>query len=196
MIGLSTLLSTIGHRLSTIRAFRRDRKGIAAVEFAMLAPVLITAFIGTFEISEAITVSRKVTQTASTVADLVTQSSQINTAEMADIFKATETVMSPYGTSSLKVVVAAVGTDPGDKKVKVMWSKAQNTSAWAAGSAPPVAMPAGIDVTDNWLIISQVSYTYSAIFPALAKEFFGSENFDMEETFYLRPRNSATVEFY
>ncbi len=53
------------------RRFGRKIDGIAAVEFALIVPIMLCMFIGTVELSQAITVDRRVTQVASTTADLV-----------------------------------------------------------------------------------------------------------------------------
>ena len=181
--------------LDSGRRFRRDLAGIAAVEFALLAPILITTFIGTVELSEAITINRKIGQTASTLADLVTQETQMTDEEIANVFSATETVMSPYDASGLKIVVSAVGEDEDTGAAEVKWSKAQNDTPWAKGAKPPVAIPDGIDLTDQWLIVAKIEFSYEAIFPSIAKELFGSPNFEMEKISFLRPRNSAVIEF-
>ncbi|MCW2306510.1 TadE/TadG family type IV pilus assembly protein [Rhodobium gokarnense] len=181
--------------VESARRFHRDLAGIAAVEFALLAPILITTFIGTVELSEAITINRKITQTASTLADLVTQETQMTDDEIDNVFSATEMVMSPYDASGLKIIVSAVGEDEDTGNAEVKWSKAQNDTAWSKGAAPPIAIPDSLDLSDQWLIIAKVEFSYEAIFPTLADELFGSPNFEMEETTLLRPRNSATIEY-
>lgn len=175
-------------------AFRVDRRGIAAVEFAMLAPVLVIAFIGTFELAEAITVNRKVAHATSTVGDLITQSETLSSTDVENIFDATEAVMSPYPTSSLKIVIATVEADENGNP-KVIDSKARNTSSWPTGAAPPVTIPDGIDYTSQQVVIAKSEYAYTAIFGSLAKEIIGQDSFTLSDTFFLRPRNSDEITF-
>ncbi len=188
-------LTAVRRQKTLAAALYRDRRGIAAVEFAMLAPILITAFIGTFEISEAVTINPNTTESASTVADLVTQTTVIDDTEINDIFDATASVMSPYDDSGLEIVVAAVGANPDTKAAEVVWSKANGGSAWATGAPPPVTVPSSLDLTVQQIVIAQATFSYEAVFPELAKELFGSTSFTMQETFYLRPRNSESIEF-
>jgi len=195
MFRLGNRLRQLRDRLSRQGKFFGDARGIAAVEFALLAPILISAFVGTFEISEAIIVNRKISSTASVLADLVSQEVDMSASRIADIFDATETVMSPYSADGLKIIVAAVGLDPDDGKKKVMWSRANTGGGWTEGSAPPVTIPADIDLTNQWIIVAQADFTYQAVFPVLAKEMFGSPSFEMESLVFLHPRNSATVPF-
>ena len=65
-------------RLHMMRGFRKDRSdGVAAVEFALLLPVMITLFFGVVETSLALVCRADVSQMAATAADLI---SQVNTA--------------------------------------------------------------------------------------------------------------------
>jgi len=79
-----------------IKGFGRDRAGVSALEFAFVLPLMLTIYIGSFEISQGLSAKTKVSQTARTVTDLVARSTSITTAQKADIFDATKTVMSPF----------------------------------------------------------------------------------------------------
>src|SRR5262249_34725949 len=64
----------LNRRLSRkLRRFARDKRGISAVEFAMLLPLMVTLYLGGVEVSQAVAIDRKVTLIARTVADLVAQ---------------------------------------------------------------------------------------------------------------------------
>ncbi len=76
--------------------FLRDKRGVSAVEFAMLLPLMITLYIGGVEVSSAIAIDRKVTLVARTLGDLVAQSTSVNAADMTNILNAATTVVQPY----------------------------------------------------------------------------------------------------
>ena len=61
------------HRCASLRHFRRDRRGVSAVEFALLAPLMLGLYIGCVEISEGVAADRKVTLTAGALANLASQ---------------------------------------------------------------------------------------------------------------------------
>ena len=68
--------------------FAQDRRGVSAVEFAMLLPLMLTLYLGTVEISQGVGIDRKVTLTTRTVADLASQVSSINNADMTNMLNA------------------------------------------------------------------------------------------------------------
>src|SRR5689334_24418866 len=87
--------------------FGKDRRGVSAVEFAMLLPLMITLYLGSVEISQGVAIDRKVTLTTRTVADLASQVSSINNADMTNMLNATSAVIAPFDASRLRVVVSA-----------------------------------------------------------------------------------------
>ena len=56
-----------------IRRFGRDRRGVSAVEFAFIAPVMIGLYLGCVEISDGVGADRKVSLTAAALANLTAQ---------------------------------------------------------------------------------------------------------------------------
>ena len=52
------------------RRFAADRRGIAAIEFAVLLPLMLVMYFGSIQITDAISADRQVTLVASTVAEL------------------------------------------------------------------------------------------------------------------------------
>ena len=57
--------------------FCSDRRGVAAIEFAFIVPVLLIMYFVTMEASQAIETSKKVSRIGSMVADLITQQQTI-----------------------------------------------------------------------------------------------------------------------
>ena len=82
-------MKTIRRYLRLPHAARRlcagDQRGVSAVEFAMLLPLMLTLYLGAVEISQGVGIDRKVTLTSRTVADLASQVSSISNADMTNI---------------------------------------------------------------------------------------------------------------
>ncbi len=166
-----------------LRPFFKDRKGLAAVEFALVAPVMIIMFYGSVELSSAIDCNARVSRVSSTVADLVAQETAISTADAGNIFSAANAILFPYASSNAQIVVSSLVSDASGK-VTVDWSEAQNASK---RTSPPASIPAGILPASSSVIYAEITYSFT---PAVSY-FVGSVS--LTNTFYAKPRRSAKV---
>jgi len=179
-------------RSVSIFALLRDRRAVAAVEFALLLPLMLTLFIGGNEISQALAVYRKVGHTSSTMGDLVAQSASLSSTDMTDILAASSSVMTPYSATTVKMVISAVKYTTANG-YKVCWSAAQNDTAWTAGSAPPITVPSGLVANGEEVVVTRVQYSYSSAFSTFMRDIWGSGAITLSDLSYFRPRASATV---
>ncbi|MBY0422864.1 MAG: pilus assembly protein, partial [Parvularculaceae bacterium] len=76
-----------------LRRFAEARSGVAALEFALIAPVMIFLFFAIVEGSDALTESRRASLAANTLADLVAQESQITAADATQLFNGVSQIM-------------------------------------------------------------------------------------------------------
>jgi Flp pilus assembly protein TadG len=172
----------LSHRLAR---FAQDQRGVSAVEFAMLLPLMITLYLGSVEISQGVGIDRKVTLTTRTVADLASQVSSINNTDMTNMLNASTSVIAPYDASKLKVTVSLVTID-GNGNATVTWSDTFQGTKRAVGSA--VSLPAALKVANTSLVWSEVSYQYK---PTIGYVVTGTLN--LSDQIYMRPRLSDTI---
>jgi Flp pilus assembly protein TadG len=166
-----------------LRTFKRDHRGVSAVEFALLSPLMIALYIGGVEISDGIGIDRKVTLTAGAIANLSAQVSTISASDMTDILKASSAIMAPYSTSPLKITVSCIAID-GSKNAKVKWSETQNGTKRGVGSS--ITLPSALSVANTQLLFSEVSYAYQ---PIIGRTITGT--LTLSDTMYMSPRISA-----
>lgn len=171
--------------LRRIRSLARDERGVSAVEFAMLLPLMVTLYLGTVEVSQGVSIDRKVSLTTRTVADLASQVSSINNSDMTNMLNASSAVISPYDAAQLKVTVSAVAIDA-NGVAKVSWSDTLNGTKRAVGST--VTLPAALNVANTTLIWSEVSYNYK---PTIGYVITGTLN--LTDQIFMRPRLSDSV---
>jgi Flp pilus assembly protein TadG len=174
------------HRLSRLIArFADDRSGLSAVEFAMLLPLMVTLYLGSVEISQAISINRKVTLTARSLADLASQPTNINNTEMTNILNAAAAVVAPYPTGTLKSTVSQLNIDASGQAT-VAWSDTLNGTAHAVGEV--ITLPSALAVPSTSLIFSEVQYAYK---PTIGYVVTGT--LTLKDKMYMRPRQSNTV---
>ena len=171
------------HRLVRIG---RDERGVSAIEFAMVLPVMLTIYLGAVEISQGVAADRKVTLVARTVADLASQAkTALGTQDMQNILNASAQVIVPYDASKLKVTLSEVYID-GNSNASIKWSCTLNGTKESGAVTPPAALVA----PDIYLIWSEVSYAYT---PAVGYVLTGTLN--LSDRMYMRPRLSISVPF-
>ena len=162
-----------------------DSSGIAAVEFAMVVPLMLVLFFGTVEFSSALAIDRKVTIMSRTLSDLTSQNISITDAQLTNIFNAGTGIMTPYSSSPVNSTITELYVDPATKVARVQWSK----GAAPRGAGSTVAIPAALQVGGSYLIYSEVSYKYvPSIGYVMAKG-----GITMSDFTYTRPRQSTCV---
>lgn len=178
------------------------RGGIAAVEFALIAPLLFCMYFLTLEASQAIVTDKKVARIGSMVADLITQQATIAKSELDAIMQIGNSIIQPYGRSNPKIIVTAIEItpDPGSK-VQVSWSRklVEGVASADAAKGSITTVPTSLNVKGSFLIRVESSLGYKPLITWTATQkqslglFAAFDNINMTETYYLRPRMSSTV---
>lgn len=171
--------------INFLTRFRKAKSGLAAVEFALIAPVLVALFMGSVTLSNALIVREKVAAVASSAADLVAQSTRISDSGMSDIFAALNALVFPYSTKGAKIVIASIVSD-GKGGAKVAWSDAQNTSPYSVGQT--ITVPDGLITSTGSVILAKIDYDYETPVAGVV-----GTALTMSDQFYARPRKTAQV---
>ena len=141
----------------TIARFAGERRGVSAVEFAMLLPLMMTLYLGSVEASQGIATQRKVTLVAHALADLTSQYTDITNADMSNILAAGPAIVVPYSATSLQEVVSEVSINA-QGQASVVWSDSLGGTALTIGQV--VTIPASLAVPNTYLVLAQVQYSY------------------------------------
>jgi Flp pilus assembly protein TadG len=146
-----------------LRLFLAAERGAAAVEFTLVVPLMLLLYIASLELSQAITVDRRITTVAGTIGDLVARSkSKITQDELNANFAAAQSIMRPFSTTDLKQVVTELQVDE-NGVATVKWSKGFNGGEeHTPGDTFPITdVPEMANLAKkNYLIVSETSYDY------------------------------------
>ncbi|MDE2465909.1 MAG: pilus assembly protein [Alphaproteobacteria bacterium] len=168
------------------RRFLRDRRGLAAIEFALIAPVMILIYLGGFELTQGIALKRMVALTASTVTNLVAQYTTISAStQMPDILNASSQVLAPYPSSKAIVTISCITIDS-NGKATVAWSQSLHGTPRTTGEV--MSLPAALDVPNTTILYGEASYDYTPVI-----DFLHHGDFTLASSIYMYPRASSTV---
>ena len=182
-----------------VTALKNDCRGLAAVEFAFILPLMLVMFFGTVELSSGVAVNRKVTLMARTLSDLTSQSLALADSDLKDFFSASIGIMTPYDPTQTKATLSEIYVDA-NKVAKIQWSKAATIAAGATqatlansdrtnGQNVTPIVPSGLLIPNTYLIFSEVKYTYvPAVGYVVAKT-----GIPLSDVAYTRPRQSDCV---
>jgi Flp pilus assembly protein TadG len=70
-----------------MRGLRYNEAGVSAVEFALIAPVMVLIYLGCIELSFLMRVDRRVTSTSAALGDLTARLSSVTDADMNEIVR-------------------------------------------------------------------------------------------------------------
>ena len=167
------------------RTAPRDR-GAAAVEFALLVPLMALMYFGVVEVTQGAMTEQRVAHSASAIGDLVAQSSSITSAQVTDIFTIGQNIMYPYPTSGLQMRITSLVADANDN-VTVAWSQGSGMTALTKG-ATVSGLPANVIAANDSAIMAETSYVYRSVFGMVL-----TQPITFNEKYYLKPRLSTQV---
>jgi Flp pilus assembly protein TadG len=173
-----------------LRRFGASTRGVAAIEFAMIAPVLAVMFLASFDGGRAIAAYMKMRATTFALAAITNQYSTIQSTDMTSIVGAASQIMAPYATSGSNPAITISQITINNKgKATISWSYSQGGTARAQGSS--ITLPAtALQTKNSYLILAEVSYTFTPLFGL-----FTSGNLTFSDNIYVTPRTSNCINY-
>jgi len=156
-----------------------DDRGVSAVEFAMLAPVLIAFYFGMAEFCQGFMAQKRMGHVSAMVADLVAQQEAVSPTSLDDIFAIGDLIMSPFPSTTLKQRVSSVTRTSGVARVD--WSRGDGMAARAVNST--ITLPADLIANGESVIVSEATYDYDS-----PVDYFMPGITRFSHIYYLRPR--------
>jgi Flp pilus assembly protein TadG len=167
-----------------LRRLWRDRRGVVAVEFALVVPTLLVLFIGTFEASNLVRVKMKVDEAAPAIANLVALQVSETSTLTSDFCAGAAYMLAPFSTAGLNVQVASVTNYNGTSTLD--WTANCNN---ISNPQSPVTLAAGLLPNNgDTVIVVQTTYTYAAPIHMI----LGS-SYTFTNDGFARPRTNSTV---
>jgi Flp pilus assembly protein TadG len=186
--------------VSVYRRFIASTRGVAAIEFAMILPVMLIMLLATFDAGNAIAVYMKVRSATYILAAITNQYSTttpIQSTDMTAITGATSAVLAPYSNTPVVVVISEASISAAKQTTAmVVWSATLNGTALAVGSSLP--LPASLNTTNNntcnaypcYVIYGKVTYTYTPVFG-----YFAKGGITLSDSVFVTPRSSPCIPY-
>lgn len=161
---------------------------MAAIEFALMAPMLSLLLLGGYDVARFVRVRSAVDKVGFSVADVTSQYKELTTQSMREVFTITGSSLPDYasGTNGMTILTSVVLNTSNVPTVKWQCFSTSSTS-WASkigASGAKAAVDSSLlaDQSDN-IIVAEVYYRYT---PMFTKVFTGP--FDIYTKQMYRPR--------
>jgi hypothetical protein len=173
----------------TFKTYLKAETGVAAIEFALIFPFMLLLYFGLLDLTGLVSAHRKMTSTASIVADLVGQNKpEVASASLTDYFKVIGMINNPGPTSGITVHIET--HKPNGPASELRWQKTST-----AGPGCTAVNSVGIkDLMDagNDIIVTQACMTYVPFIATfLGNSILGQPTFKVESVVMVRPRSVA-----
>jgi len=193
---LNHFLANLRHDKSRLaqlaRRLRRDERGVSAIEFVLIFPLLVSLLAGTVDFGQALMVSRKMDQIVGTLGDMVSQKSSWTTTDLDAIITGSAVIIQPFDSTNLQIQLAVLDV-ASDLTTKVNWARAYHTTALTKNSASPVTIPTNIAESGVQLIAVKATFSLTTPFSSLLKPVTGVTSYSYSKTYIMRPRIKDTI---
>jgi Flp pilus assembly protein TadG len=186
------------HRAARVgRALRDDARAVAAVEAALILPIALTMFALLLYGAEAFAIQRKVTLTARTVTDLITQTTPTMVSGQPSVPQSSidsdlayaSSVLAPYAAANLTMLASEVLINSNQTTATVQWSEPYNgATPRAAGSTVTLPTGLGTGQAGNYFVMGEVYYNYTPL-----NLYTPTTAMTLHDTIYLAPRASPSL---
>jgi Flp pilus assembly protein TadG len=173
------------HTVSVGRRFGLDARGVAAIEMAFVFPMMLIVYFGLVDVTNLLAANRRVTLTASTIGDLVTQApGAITRADLMGFYNAVEPIMDPFPAADVGINIFAYKNNGGTPQLK--WQDSHGPSC----GAPDTSNLVNLMAEGNDIIMAMACVNYTPI----TGNIIGSAPFNLHDALALRPRQNLTLD--
>jgi Flp pilus assembly protein TadG len=173
-----------------IRRLARDERGLSAVEFALILPIMVLLYLGLAEIMMSFMAERRAEHAASAVGDLLAQGPGVTTnSEVNQVLYVGDSSMRPFPATDLSLRITSVQADS-QAVPKAVWSKIKGPAYTTKPSAGTTisGFPANLLLAGDSVIMAEVKYSYANPIMKVIPH-----TLVFQDVFYLRPRRAAVI---
>lgn len=143
----------------TLRRFGTARSGLAALEFAILAPMMVFLLFASVDLIDMLGANRRSQNVSASLADVVARDTAVSNAEVAALWAALDVILYPNDSSTMQVRVTSVSI-LSSNNARVVWSEGHGGIAPRTVNSP-VTLPAAMMQAGSSVIMAETIYSYS-----------------------------------
>lgn len=164
------------------KSWKDGEEGMAAVEAAMVFPIMVVMLLGVFDLGNAILTNQKALRASQVVADLIARNGVVSDQDIDDAIEAGRLAFEPLNSSSYGVDIISIRFDD-DENGEIVWRETVNMP----GVANPLGDVDALKDENEGVVMVAVRYDFE---PRFAKFL---DDIPMNEVAFSRGRRSPVV---
>lgn len=185
-------------------SFARSRSGMAAVEFAFVLPIMLVLWLGLTEVTQMVAADRKAALLTRTLADLTTQSTAVNDADLDTIFGAAAAVLKPFPAQQVSMRITSYEVDSAGTAF-VDWSSSKTLNPPPTGAFADLSrcttdstIAAALRTANKPLVRAEVVLEHNPIFgmprlPTNGSFSVETQSISLSDELFMRPRQGSKI---
>ncbi len=137
--------------------FAAAKKGLAALEFAIIAPMMIFLLFGSVDLLDMLSANSRVQNSAASVADVVARDTEVSNAEIAGLWAALDVLMFPDDGGDVNMRVTSVSVISSNN-ARVVWSEGHGMTPRMTNSS--VVLSSAMMTPGTSVIMTETTYQY------------------------------------
>lgn len=166
-----------------VRDWGRSPDATAAVDAALIFPILLTLLLGTFDIGNGILANQKAIRSSQITADLITRTRSVDSTAIDEAVEAGSLAFAPLDDSSFGVDIVSISFDD-EANPQIVWRETRNM----APLADVLDRVADLAEANNGVVVVAAQYNFEPVFAG-----FIVDDIAMQEIAFARGRKSAVV---
>ncbi|MDX2276478.1 MAG: TadE/TadG family type IV pilus assembly protein [Hyphomonadaceae bacterium] len=155
---------------------------MAAVEFALLAPMMVFVLFASVDLLDALGANRRAQNVASSLADVVARDTEVSSDEVSGIWAAANVLMFPDDGSNMDLRVTSIMIENANT-ARVVWSERHNNGFVTLSPGSTITLPSAMMTPGTSIIMADARFAYH---PPLG--FLFGDGIPLSHTSYRRSR--------
>ncbi|MGH1402920.1 MAG: TadE/TadG family type IV pilus assembly protein [Alphaproteobacteria bacterium] len=166
-----------------ISRWKHEESAIAAVEAALIFPVMLTVLMSIYDFGNAILANQKAIRASQVVADLIARENVVDDADVSEAIEAGRLAFEPLSNDSYGVDIVSIRFNE-DAEAEIVWRETENIASLPDAMASVEAL----ETANDGVVMVTVDYKFEPLFAG-----FIIDTFDMRETAFSRGRSSPVI---
>lgn len=147
--------------IQNLRRFARENKGVAALEFAIIAPLLmVPLLLGSVDLIDVMGANKRAQNAAASLADVVARDTEISNAELSSLWRGLDVLMYPNVSSDMEIRISSVSI-VNASTARVIWSEGHGGMSGRTPNST-VSLDSRMMVVGSSVIMVESVYKYDA----------------------------------